>query len=233
MEHMSKDDPEALAARYSKWDTAELIRAVELEADGYRPEALALMRRELDRRDVNVETRNIAREDEVENDRRHYVGVRGWLTFLAVVVALSSVMALTSAAQALRPSLHPVLLYLVVFKGLMGLYGLVVVGLIVLRHRAAPRHATIVVALFWLNAVAGVTLFTPVTGGRFLRFAFWSAWLVIWWSYSHSKRIRMTFQPESDWYDEPRTQERAPAGIDEFRASDRLGRDEIHNRAIR
>lgn len=201
MGHLSEDSPEILAARYAGWDTAELARALELESDGYRPEALELMRRELDRRGVDTDLRTMAREAEVENDRRLYVRVGGWLGLFVVGTAVFSLWTVSSVAEALHLPLAFMSRYLLVSEGLVGLYGLVVIALILLRYRDAPRHAKIFLGISWLTSAVAVLLW--VAGIAFAWLVLKSIGVAIWWSYfSVSKRVRMTFRPESEWYDE-------------------------------
>lgn len=186
------EDGESLAAVYQTWETEDLVRAVTADAPSYTPEALSLLQRELEQRNVPpAEHQALLETAEAERRSEHLVGVKGWLRFFVVVLTLNSLTLTlaTSSAWAWEPGLSLWARLLFMSPFLLGLLGLVTSVLLVRRNPRAPRWA---ITWLFLNIVIGM-------GSRF--FANGSPSLVydvlgglLWIRYFMvSKRVKATY----------------------------------------
>lgn len=81
-----------LAERYQTWGTEELIRAATVERASYQTEALVLIERELQQRNVPTAEQDAIRDrlqtEELQQERK-LCGVRGVLLLFVIVVLLT------------------------------------------------------------------------------------------------------------------------------------------------
>jgi len=148
------EDEESLAAAYETWETEDLVRAVTADAPSYTPEALALLQRELEKRNVPP-AEHQAQLETVEAERRsdHLIGVKGWLRFFVVVLTLSSLTLIFASPSLWIPGLSLPARLLFAVPLLLGLLGLVTSVLLVRRNPRAPRWA---IAWLLLNILIGM-----------------------------------------------------------------------------
>lgn len=178
-----------LAARYASWDAQELVRAATLESAEYTPEALELIRKELEKREISPDERTDMAKETVQDERRRFIGVKGLLALFIVLLALQSAW-LGLTALGTLPSLTAIL------EGLFAGYGMVVCVLLINRHRQAPRHAKTLLVLIILLAVADAWL-SISTGDKSMSSAYPVAAILgpcLWWTYfTTSRRVRYTY----------------------------------------
>lgn len=195
---MSTDE---LSRQYESWTTQELVRAVSLERDDYRPEAIALMEEELASRDAFIENRAQIEQEaliEKKKDDEELRGVRGWLLVFVIVVFVNSVPGLFSAVILLERSEG----FGEVLFGLSALllfaYGCFAFFLLVKKDERAPSHAA-----KWLIATACFSILSGalvyLDGGGPIWVQLWSvASAVIWMTYlEKSRRVAITYGGES------------------------------------
>jgi hypothetical protein len=182
-------DEEALAGLYEVWETDDLVHAVTVDAAGYTPEALALLRRELEKRNVAPAEQQVIAETEATRRYENLVGVKGWLLLFVVVLTFNSLfmILLTPVWPTRGITLSVRLLLLMPF--LLGLLGLVTVVLLATRKRRAPEWA---IAWLFLNIAVGIgskffangslLLLPSIMGGLF-----WIRYFMV------SKRVKATY----------------------------------------
>lgn len=181
-------DEEALAEVYQRWETEALVRAVTVEAADYTPGALRRLRQELERRNVEVAEQQAIEEQEKERGRQ-FVGVKGFLILLILIIGLNSLRVLAELPLVQAPQVPPLVRAYTVGRMVLGALGLAACALLMVRNRRAPRWAA---AWFILNMILGVVsaVFTanpfpglsPLLGG-----ALWLSYL------STSKRVKATY----------------------------------------
>lgn len=183
------EDEEALAGLYEEWETDDLVHAVTVDAAGYTPEALALLRRELEKRNVAPAEQQVIAETEATRRYENLVGVKGWLLLFVVVLTFNSLVLILVTPSAWAPglSLSARLLFLGPF--LLGLLGLVTTVLLVRRYRWAPHWAMTWLILniaigigsrFFLNG--SMPLIPALLGGLL-----WTRYFMV------SKRVKATY----------------------------------------
>jgi hypothetical protein len=182
------EDEESLAAVYQTWETEDLVRAVSVETSSYMPEALHLLRQELERRNVTTaEQLDLAETAEAQR-QENLVGVKGWLRFFVVVLTLNSLVLIFVSPSPWIPGLS-LSVRLLFAAPLLGLLGLVTSVLLVKSHPRAPNWA---MAWLILNIFIGMgskffangstSLLSTLAGG------------ILWLRYfSVSKRVKATY----------------------------------------
>jgi len=184
---------------YQSWTDEELLRAAGEEREEYRPEAVAAIEVELERRGVDASKReemleNIVQEDERrEHDLR---GVRGWLALFALVVLFNSLPWVLTGVERLWG--HPLAGLSFLPWMAVGAYGCYVFGALLLKRPTAPRHAA-----RWLVATVGVpllyVLLVYLSSGQALVAPVFRAPLLIWlWYLTESKRVAATYGEPSE-----------------------------------
>jgi hypothetical protein len=190
------DDLAVLASRCSTWETAELVRATTDEASNYTPESLAVFRRELERRGATeaAPPRLVFSSFTPENDSLR--GVGGWLVWMILGIALSSVLASVEAIRFIVNGLTGPNLLGVALDAAIAILGLLSCVMLV---RQRPNADRIALGWFILNVVlVGFFLAATLALGRNVRastFASSLAESLIWITYLRkSERVRLTYR---------------------------------------
>src|SRR5579862_7427722 len=90
-----------LAARYTSWDTEDLLRAATAEASDFTPEALAAMRQELERRSHAADPEPAMDAGGPPAAAAAPAGVRGFLFVLSLLLGMESIKLLQAGADGL------------------------------------------------------------------------------------------------------------------------------------
>jgi len=197
-----------LAARYARWDTADLARAATAEASDFRPEALAAMRLELERRGQAVGPVPPAPAAAREEPK----GVGGFLLFLLVLLGWASITRLFTgiAYMFMMPDR---LADLLIDAGwaFLGVYGFYCCRLLLRKDRRAPARTaawfvadTVLTIAFVAHAhFASEPSMPPfmsdisITGVVLI---FQIVYSGIWLAYlARSKRVKATFGAPFQW----------------------------------
>jgi len=100
------EDEASLAAAYETWENEDLVRAVTTDAPSYTSEALSLLQREMEKRNIPpAEHQALLEMAEAEKRSEHLVGVKGWLRFFVVVLTLSSLTLIFGSPSPVIPGL--------------------------------------------------------------------------------------------------------------------------------
>jgi hypothetical protein len=138
-----------LASRYRRWETADLVRATTVEASNYRPEALAALRHELERRQPIPE----ALQDTLGSLEDRLRGVRGLLALMVFAIGLESVNLLLEVIRDFQRYSLVTAIITSLIKGGLGLFGLFTCRLLLHIDPHAPRVATV-----WFMLVMAVSV---------------------------------------------------------------------------
>lgn len=198
----SANDSGKLAAQYRSWTTEDLVRATTLEAEEYTPEAVSLMREELQGRNLTAEAQEALEgrvEGEATSAQRSLVGIRGWLLVFVVLFGLNFGVVLVSDIFALAQPLPGIAYFATVLEIFVGIYALGALWLLVSRHPRAPQHAQAVLVIFCFLAIGSWLAFhwRGYPPGLFPVGAVGFA--CVWWSYlSYSRRVRLTYSTRAE-----------------------------------
>lgn len=185
---------------YEQWSTERLLKALEIEAEQYRPDALPVMRRVLESRglpDAEVQARTSDLQSEQQSEDRRLARMRGWLLVFIAIVGLNALSELGMALVAAASDAHWTFRVVAVLFSTVALYGLYSMYLLVRRRSSAPAHArrwillSFVATAIWAVisyavAGAGVVDLTVLLGPAFFM-AVWIAYL------SESKRVAAVY----------------------------------------
>jgi len=198
----SSKDALKLAVRYRSWDTQDLVRATTVEAEEYTPEAIRLIRQELQERDLTPEVEETVESQvvvEAKKEQRSLTGIRGWLLVFVVLFGLNSGARLLAEIFALGQALPGIVKLDIIVEMFISIYALSTCWLLLSRHPKAPQHAKAAVVIFCFFAVGSWLAFYwgGLPAGPFPLSA--SSFACIWWSYlSYSKRVRFTYAPGTE-----------------------------------
>jgi hypothetical protein len=186
-----------LSARYKSWSTENLIKGATVDRKDYLPEALEVIERELKARNVSLELRqNIAQtiQQERETQEQQLRGIRGWLLFFVIVVLANSVMGVLSGLSSLSEARAPLALLLLAPQPILGLAGLYVFVVLLLKKPFAPGHARIwLIVSFCYSLALAVILF--IIARQFLLTPLPPIAALVWLTYlDESRRVAVTYQ---------------------------------------
>jgi len=188
-----------LAARYAKWETEDLARAATAQASEFTPDALTVMRQELERRGQVAGPEPLPATGATAAGVGP-IGVGGLLRLFVFLLGMGSIEAMGGAPGVLDGSRGAASRLMAAAWGWTGAYGIVCCVLIMRRDRRAPGWAAL-----WLVAVV-VLSFVDSLHDYFVLGTFTSGFLSailycgIWLTYlSKSRRVRATFGTVASW----------------------------------
>jgi hypothetical protein len=196
---------EELASRYRSWDTEALRRATTVEASTYRPEALVLLRRELEGRPDAAAAEPPPVGGASERELR---GVRGSLAWMVFAIGSQSAWMFVDGFFA-----HGHKLFDALMEGSIGFYGLLVCWMLLRIDQRAPRAATIFFVLTLLLSLNSITL--SVIASHFQSYDFSPlTYPISWLSYLwRSERVRVTYSPAPPAISSPLPASAAPTSF--------------------
>lgn len=192
---MNEKELREAAELYRAWSVEQLVRATTAERRDYEPEALELMARELSRRGVSASDRESVEKtvlQEVEDERGHLTGIRGFLLLFVIMVFVSSLVYAWLGLAFLGAG--GIFLLGGVLSLVLSGYGFFVFYLLIRKLATAPQHAKrlliIGVALHVLAVLAAW-----VATGQFDRGALSQVTIpLIWLGYLNwSRRVANTY----------------------------------------
>ena len=160
------------------------------------PESMLLIERELRKRNVPLEDQQQIERTVVSDERLReasLTGVRGWLIVFCLSVFFNSLLMLIRGIAELGQAGQAIVFILIVPEPLLGVYGLVVLFLLLRRRIAAPKHASrwliscfiySLLVVIVLSLMAGKLILTGIPGVA----------AVVWLTYlQNSKRVAYTY----------------------------------------
>lgn len=184
---MKDDLLRELEKRYMLKTTEDLVRAITIEQNDYEPDVIKVILKELEKRNITKEEINSIRAD-IERKRqtkaKSIMGISGFLFLFLIMLGLYSLVT-TSIGVLILIAHRETLSYLVSIPNLVvGIYGFLVLSLLVRKKRTAPINA-----MLWIILSFFVTLMYS-----FIAAAIFS---VVWLLYFlHSKRVALNYMPE-------------------------------------
>jgi hypothetical protein len=209
-----------LEERCSSWSDETLIHAIKFERNDYEPPAIALMEKELLKRNIPEEQISSIQQDFIKTKGKEDMklsGVGGWLIVFLIVVIINSLVRLFSGYTNLAFILgNPLVLrWVLIFPlsfFLLAGYGVYVFVLLVMKKKSAPRHATRwitfnflwlvveIIGLFWaefLRFELSLANFIPFVANPLVIGSVFST--LIWLIYfSESKRVKLVYGEHDD-----------------------------------
>jgi hypothetical protein len=201
---MQNDKLRELEERYASWSTEDIVRATTVEKEGYTSEAIELMLRELNRRNISQEeirTFETEAAKKMQDEAKRLSGVRGFLLLFLIVLIFNSIRFFLWGFSSLANSLNPLnglSLVLSAIYLIVACYGITVSFLLIRKSEHALTHTK-----WWI-------VFTAVVGFVNLMVAFFvkgrvessdignamfaAIFAVVWLTYiSQSRRVANTY----------------------------------------
>jgi hypothetical protein len=187
-------DMAALASRCRAWQAADLVRATTVDAPTYTPEALEVLRRELDRRNdqEDGEGRPLVTFSSFTPARNPLRGVGGWLAWMVLGIGGQSVQAIVESISFSLSHSFASAVIVVAVDGTLGIFGIYTCVILLRQKPKADRFA-----MSWFILIAilmGISLLLARGAGppsRGLSLVYPLLWMAYLWK---SERVEATYR---------------------------------------
>ena len=196
---MKADKDAELEKRYMSWSTEDLIKATTVEKADYETDAVNLMLKELQKRNVSSDEVSVRQADiEQKIEAEKLSGIGGFLTFFLIIFTLNVFFSFWQGAAYILESASTQSFVSrsisVIPQFIIGAYGIYVFKLLIAKKYNAPRHT-----IRWLILGATVNFFIGIllffNSGK-LDFSIIApiSFALIWITYfTNSKRVKLTY----------------------------------------
>ena len=193
---MKETELKDLENLYKTWSTEELLKATTFEKENYRPEAITLMKKELEKRNISQLEREMHITDiekKTEKEIKSLSGIKGFLLLFVLILLNTSIILIFGGLNYL--SLVSLITAIPLFGA--GTYGIYTFFLLVRKKTNALKHTrNWIILTFMLSIIYGAINYLAF-GDKEASFPMFSRAFTasIMFGYlSYSKRVAATYR---------------------------------------